>query len=78
MAVYKRAFQPPPSFPSSSTNTRHVPLMRHVSKGTIPCVSARAGIWAVACMAQRRRPVDWALISPFSSHWPTSESIFKP
>ena len=26
-------------------------------------VSAHAGTWAVACMAQRRRPADWALLS---------------
>ena len=40
--------------------------MRHVRKRTIHRESARAGTWAVACMAQRRRPADWAVRSPLA------------
>jgi hypothetical protein len=40
--------------------------MCHVSNRIIHRESARAGTWAVACMAQRRRPADWAVRSPLA------------
>ena len=51
--IYKVAeARPDPSIHAYPTDPRFLP-MRHVSNRTIHRESARAGTWAVACMAQR-------------------------
>ena len=64
--IYEHAeYRPDPSNRAHQTHPPFLP-MRHVSNHTIHRVSARAGTWAVACMAQRRRPGDWAVRSPLA------------